>query len=589
VTKSETSTDSPDATAPDSTPAPASAPPDEALDAAGKDADNSAGDGNLGDPVTPCPAKTDPTKAHIAVHVQTASGDPLPDVTVSVTGKGWAGVTDKDGNFDFGDVAPDTYTVEGKKDGCKPASVDQTLKAPAGTMTQFNLTMTPQLAKIAVHVETPKGDPIPDVIVSVDGKGWSGTTDASGNFDFGEHPPDTYTVSGTRDKFTPSPATQNQPAPASVSTVYKLVLTPPKITQITVKVEGTKGKRDATKKRADKTFTTTSADETLAGNAPTILIRGSKDLQLEATTVPAGVPVKWSVKPNENSESAPAITPAEGIKATLKTDKAGSFSVIGELWGSKIVWNVVFAWVKVDPATSVITTSDTFFADGGSTGGSTSFKSGDFPTAKYAWQGKVKMEVFGGGTDKKLGVGKVRIHVLQNGITDTLTGNYKDGGTCLEVPKGGVPVVDATNASSPFITSPRAGKITPDNSSITDASKDREYWSGDSPAGGFLTAHKNTGKPLQSITGINEFLTAVASTSADAPDEIMVHAQTKWSADFKGDVNASGVYTPNGAKVAKDASFALISDPTGGQDACDAGFETFEPRFNGGTDFTWTP
>jgi hypothetical protein len=363
------------------------------------------------------------------------------------------------------------------------------------------------------------------------------------------------------------------------------------VTQITAKVPGTKGVRNAANKRPENVLaSSSSSDESLSGNPPVILIRGCNEVELGSVTTPPDKPVSWSIKPNENSESAPTLTPFDGgKKAKLKTDKPGSFSVIATLGACKVVWNVVFAWVKVDPASSVINSQDTKFADSGSSGGWTTFKSGEFSSGQYAWDGKVKMEVLGGGTNKKLGVGKVKIHILQNGVDDTLTGHYKDGGTALEVPKGGLPVVDATNASSPFIFASVAASVTPANSAVTDDSKDREAWTGDSPAGAFPVTHKNTGKKLETISGINGFESAVASTSNDASNSIVVHAKTAWSADYKGKVSAAGIYTPDGAKVTKQARFESVSAATGGQDAFDAGFETFEPRFNGGTDTTWTP
>ena len=118
---------------------------------------------------------------------------------------------------------------------------------------------------------------------------------------------------------------------------------------------------------------------------------------------------------------------------------------------------------------------------------------------------------------------------------------------------------------------------------------DRTWWSGDSPAGAFTTSHQNTGKKLTSISGVNAFETAVASVSDDAPNSIVVHAKTSWTADYAGNVSGAGKYTPTKAKVTADSTFALVSAASGGQDALDAGFETFEPRFNGGTDTTWNP
>jgi hypothetical protein len=323
-----------------------------------------------------------------------------------------------------------------------------------------------------------------------------------------------------------------------------------------------------------------------------ILVRGCKDVELEAVTSPVNQPVTWQVRATENSESPPSITPEDGgRKAKLKTDKTGSFSVIATLNSSKVVWNVVFVWVKVDVSTSVVLTRDDRYADAGSSAIFTSFQSGTFPglasSDQYALWAKVeKVELIGGGSAKSLGVDKVKLHILQNGIADSLTGNYSKGGTAREVPKGGLPVVDATDASSPFITI--AGvtvDVQPDNTSAK-----RSITTGDSPAGAFPVKHKNdASQVLQSISGSNDFLTAIASTSDDAPNAIVVHAQLSWKANFKGKVDASGIYTSDGARTSADSRFALISEATGGQDACDAGYETFEPRFNGGTDTTWHP
>lgn len=364
----------------------------------------------------------------------------------------------------------------------------------------------------------------------------------------------------------------------------------PCITQIKAKIAGTKGVRDNTKHWPDKDLTPSSKnDESLTGNKPVILVRGCTDVELEAVTTPPNTAVTWNVKPNENTSAAPTLSSHGPVKATLKTDKPGSFSVIGTLGACKVVWNVVFVWVKVNVKSSKIKGTKKFFKDGGSTAGSTSFVSGDDNTTKHLWQAEVKLEVIGGGKDGKLGVGKVEIHTLQNGTLDTLTGNYQGGGTGTEVPKGGLPVLDSTNGTSPYGTFP--DKVTPANSAITDASKDRTFSTADSPAGGFPHNHQNTGKPIQSISGVNAFKTAVASTSTDAPGAIVVHAQTTWTADFSGSVNHAGKYTPTTAHVKFDKNFALISEATGGQDAAAAPslYDTFEPRWNAGTNTTWKP
>src|SRR5580704_17904749 len=70
---------------------------------------------NVGSPISSCgtphpspaPAPTTtPLMAHIAVHVQDPSGKPIKGVDVTVLGQGWNGMTDANGNFDFGDRSP---------------------------------------------------------------------------------------------------------------------------------------------------------------------------------------------------------------------------------------------------------------------------------------------------------------------------------------------------------------------------------------------------------------------------------------------------------------------------------------------------
>jgi hypothetical protein len=328
-----------------------------------------------------------------------------------------------------------------------------------------------------------------------------------------------------------------------------------------------------------------SNDMSLATNVPVILVRGCKDVVLEAVTTPANKPVKWEVQANENTDAPPTLTPTDGgKKAKLKTNVHGSFSVIAKLGSTKVVWNVVFVWVKVDVKSSVIVRRDNKYADNGSAAARSRFRSGQFAASQYPWEAKVKIKVVGGGNSKKLGTSKVKLHLLHNGVADTLTGHYAaaPAGTALEAPKGGLPIRDSNGAGNPWMDNPTT--VTPDNVSF-----ERELWTADAPAGSFPTAHKNTTNALQSITGVNGFSAAIASVSDDAPTALMVHASTAWSADFKGTVDAAGTYTPGGAKTTTGAAFARVSDATGGQDAGDANFETFEPRFNGGTDTNWAP
>lgn len=163
----------------------------------------------------------------------------MEGAAVSVVELGLSGTTGADGVHDFGQVAPGSYTVTGQKDTFSPSGgtpsspASQSLPAPAGTSTQFELVLDPG-ARISVHVQKTDGTPVEGVTVSVDGKGWAGVTDASGNFDFGAVPPATYTITGQKDCCTPASASQTLNAPANASTQYRLTLDPMAITSVTV-------------------------------------------------------------------------------------------------------------------------------------------------------------------------------------------------------------------------------------------------------------------------------------------------------------------------------------------------------------------
>src|SRR5262249_3151262 len=68
-----------------------------------------AGQGNVGEPTVSC---SEPQlSSEIAVRVLNSEMDPLKGVDVSVSELGLSGQTGLDGNYDFGEVAPGTYTV----------------------------------------------------------------------------------------------------------------------------------------------------------------------------------------------------------------------------------------------------------------------------------------------------------------------------------------------------------------------------------------------------------------------------------------------------------------------------------------------
>lgn len=365
----------------------------------------------------------------------------------------------------------------------------------------------------------------------------------------------------------------------------------PAVMEIKAKIPATHGKRNPHRIRPENILPPSVSDqEGLDANEAVALVRGCLDVQLEAVTAPPNLPVTWTVRPNQNKESSPAITPVGmGQKATLKTDKTGSFSVIASVGPSRIVWNVVFVSVNVDTDSSINLTRDLYVNDG-SDANFAGFRSGEFKQGKFTWESSVKVVLVGGGASQTLGIDQIRLGVLQNGVQDTLTGHYSKGGTCVELPHGGLPIVDSNGDADaqPLLVAKVSVSVTPDNTGSA-----RTVWTADSPTGSFAVHHTDGKEILKSVSGINGFSTAVASFSTKARTAICVHAKMDWHADYAGDITYphSGVsfYTANGAATTSEPEFALISEATGGQDAQEAGFETFEPRFNNGTGTRFTP
>jgi peptidoglycan hydrolase-like protein with peptidoglycan-binding domain len=367
-----------------------------------------------------------------------------------------------------------------------------------------------------------------------------------------------------------------------------------KVLEIRASILGTRSVRKPTDRRATATLTSsTSTEEDLSKNTPVILVRGCNEVALEAITAPSG-PVVWTVTPNESSSSVPVVTPTDGgRKAKLKTDKGGAFSVIAAVGSSRVVWNVVFVSVEIDVARSKPLLVPGLYKDNGSDASSTSIKSGEFgKPGQFAWQLDVtKIKLVGGGSKGDLGIDKVKLHYLQNGVTDTLQGNYAGGAIANEVTKSPLPVCDSNGnpAVNPTADAASMFTVTPDQKSAL-----RDVRMGDSPGGGFARTHKNTKTLLATISGVNGFRAAVGSTSEAAPDAFVVHADIRWQANFAGNVDTNpknaATYTANGAKTTSDAQLTLISPSTGGQDAGEAGFELFPIQFNnGGTTTTFTP
>ena len=94
---------------------------------------------------------------------------------------------------------------------------------------------------------------------------------------------------------------------------------------------------------------------------------------------------------------------------------------------------------------------------------------------------------------------------------------------------------------------------------------------------------------------MNGFRTAVASTSRDGINSVVVHAEFAWEAVYDGDVtyasaDGTGIYRRKPtARTVIISPLTLISPATGGTDARSANYDIYEPRFNTGLTKVFSP
>jgi hypothetical protein len=583
---------------------------------------------------------------------------PIPDVSIEITGqfgdvrKGTQ-KTNKDGEVTTHAFPPGTFQFLALKPGFGPVPASNLDPFAPGALVVQTFTLIPGPNAVfirmsdgtgAVEIEVVKPDiktAIADCDVEDTGSKKTGKTDAKGKVVLRALPAGKRDIKGRKVGFGPNKTPfQFGAAPPEAEVVVaagrmilaRVILTAESqsVVRIMARIPATKTRRASALSpvNPDNVLTQSTTDaEDLNTNNPVILIRGCTKVELEVEMNPLGTVADWIVKPNENTNSAPTITILEGgKKAELSTDKTGSFSVIAASGDSRKVWNVVFVFVDVKIDTSVIVKRNTGYLDGSdpakpSTAARTGFRSGEFIFGKQAFESTVEVELTGGGKSGDLGitpikvvgnylhVGKVNVHLLQNGITDTLQGVYPGtpDGIGSESPSAALPILDnqgpggapanTTTVPSSLDTSPPSiltGRGSPfpttaDLFLISRVSARRiRLKFGDSPNGLFPRRHSNATKArLSTIRGKIEFRLAVASASQDALNAVVVHAELKWEAVYDGNVtyaggSAVGTYVKTTAHTDASLKYTLVSPATGGKDANSAEYEMFEPRFNKG-------
>ena len=330
---------------------------------------------------------------------------------------------------------------------------------------------------LAIRVETPEGDGIPDAKVSVSGLP-DKLTDDDGVAYFGSVPDGNYTFSASKDGFvlvtgtnSQPPANQNQSSqslvgsesPASTGETVgapagdpaadkvtvadrrvdaKIQLKPPapppvpKVIRIEALQLGTPSLRTPSRKLDTNTLRpSTSSDQDLKANKPVVLLKGSEALRLTAITDPPGMSVTWEITQNETTQPVPDFNPKAGSQTEVKTDKVGSFAVAARLNGSVVFWNLVLVGVEID-ASSTSEGRNGGYADLGSSPGRlgpndafekstfTGVSSGEFAFGKHAWFAQVKANLTGGGSTGDLGCDQISVQILQNLEADNVVGEY---------------------------------------------------------------------------------------------------------------------------------------------------------------------
>jgi len=349
-------------------------------------------------------------------------------------------------------------------------------------------------------------------------------------------------------------------------------------------------------------FTSASGDKTFAGNAPTVLVRNCKDVELIAETVPPNqADVAWAVVPNPGP-GAPALAPA-GIKASLKTDASGGYSISATLDGTTVYWNLVLVEIKVTK--SKITRNKKNFKDS-SGGGFVGSSSGVFNVNNPAVCGmhaRAEIDVTAGGQAAlDTYCDKVTVGMVNVLLNDTATTEYHGGGRERErvnktsglaspvvdpsvtVTDLGYPILDRGGASATRATGGSTVFLS-QTQSTPPTGKSRVVETCDSPAVGFDARRPEFGKAAtkkaKAVKGVNEFVLHLVAYSDDANYSYVSWGTAPWTADYSGTV-AFPAGKPKWTKTAATgitgagSTFTLIAN---GQEAQAARCEVRPPVF----------
>jgi hypothetical protein len=235
------------------------------------------------------------------------------------------------------------------------------------------------------------------------------------------------------------------------------------------------------------------------------------------------------------------------------------------------------------------------FEDNGSTASDVKFRSGKFEIAnpgQFAFNVLVDVRLDAGPNADPALINDVAIFFLQNGTADDLRSEYTDGSVIREVfkdPAMKFPVVDSNGKTADYfgplcLTEPPFTIAALQTKVVRDDGDFKVLLFGDSPDGSFPA--RTLKGVVDHIRGQNDFKLAVASICRSSRNCVVVHAELTWTANFDGRVEGAKdgktKYVREGAfsKITTpDRKFQPVSPATGGQNARDAKYELFAPKF----------
>ncbi len=319
------------------------------------------------------------------------------------------------------------------------------------------------------------------------------------------------------------------------------------------------------------------------------VLRNSGTIELSATMTQNLAPfvrdhLKWAVVRNANdSQRLQGIVPPavnwdaqNPMQATLTTDSVGSFSIVlfddtdgvANLSENDAILKV-FKVIQVDlkVVQSAVAAQNLFTVRAGppAAGGAatTIIEAGNPVTGEYAYNESATIELNGGGTDEKLGLGQINLGWLANGTSDNVVVGYANNHQVRDVltPGNSFPVLDAATGGGGGAATAFRATSTSVLLQAQAAGQRRMITAADAPNFPILDLYPGTNDAANSVTGSLAFREFAVGFS-DAYDRTYVAGGTVgWSVSMNAQF-VNGVWQTQNCAVAADGNTVTVADPT---------------------------